>query len=123
MNQRDRRKYPRLEGQFDVDLLNLGDDPNYSPWEIVIAATALDVSMRGLRIKTLYDVPFGANLSVIVYFHGKESICLCDVVWKKSLDGEFMYGLYFQGWTKLDKELEQVLFDLEEKKKAENLLP
>jgi hypothetical protein len=51
----------------------------------------------------------GAFLSVILYNDGGESVCLCEVVWKRHEDGEFLYGVFTQEWSKLDPKLARVL--------------
>ena len=109
MDPKDRRKHPRYEGQFQVDLLNMGDDPSVSPFEAIVPGTALDVSRQGMRIKATYNVPIGAFLSVIMYSDGGESVCLCEVVWKRQEDGEFLYGVFTQEWSKLDPKLAAAL--------------
>lgn len=114
MSGRDRRKYPRLEGRFQVDVLNMGDDPNIAAWESLVEAEALDVSMQGMRIKSSYDVSVGDLISVVFYYRNHESVCLCDVVWKRSLMGEFVYGLYLKEWSKLDHALSSKLQSMEQ---------
>src|SRR5689334_2547836 len=109
MDAMDRRKHPRCEGYFQVDLLNMGDDPTVSPFEAIVPGTALDVSRQGMRIKAGYNVPIGAFLSVILYTEGAESVCLCEVVWKRIEDGEIVYGVFTQEWSKLDPRLEKAL--------------
>ncbi|MCG3205154.1 MAG: hypothetical protein KCHDKBKB_01872 [Elusimicrobia bacterium] len=107
MDNRDRRQHPRLEGQFQVDLLNMGDDPAISEFECVVTGEALDISRTGLRLKVTYRVPVGTFLSAIVYYRNHESICLCEVVWRRELMGEQVYGLYVREWSKLDCQLSQ----------------
>src|SRR5262245_9594959 len=113
METQNRRQYPRFEGEFQVDLLNLGDDPGISAWEAVVTATALDISRHGLRLKTAYNVPLGAVLSAIVYYEHAESVCLCEVVWKKEIAGEFVYGLFIKEWSKMSRHLEDRLASLD----------
>ncbi|MFN0117462.1 MAG: PilZ domain-containing protein [Elusimicrobiota bacterium] len=109
MDPKNRREHPRFEGQFNVDLLNLGDDPVFSPFEAVVAGHALDVSMKGMRLKVPYNVPVGSILSVILYYKGHESICLCDVKWKTQEGSQKLYGLYIKEWCKLDRALSSAL--------------
>jgi PilZ domain len=109
MDFKDRRKHPRLEGHFPVDVLNMGDDPAVSPFEAVLKSTALDVSRQGMRLQTNYNVPVGSVLSGVVYFHGTESVCMCEVVWKREADDQNLYGLFIREWSKLDLGLEKQL--------------
>lgn len=109
MDPRDRRKHPRYEGHFQVDLLNMGDDPNVSPFEAIIPGTALDVSRQGMRVRAAYNVPIGAFISVILYSDGGESVCLCEVMWKREEDGKKLYGVFTQEWSRLDPKLAQAL--------------
>jgi hypothetical protein len=109
MSSADRRKYPRLEGEFPVDLLNMGDDPRVSRFEAIVSGNALDVSLQGMRLRVSYNVPVNSILSVIVYFRGHESVCLCQVVWKVDQGREKLYGLYIKEWSKLDSMLERRL--------------
>lgn len=109
MNYQDRRAHPRLEGQFRMDLLNMGDDPEISPYESVVPGDALDISRSGMRMKVTYRVPVGTFLSVIVYYKGHDSICLCEVVWRREMMGEQLYGLYVREWSKMDRLLENQL--------------
>ena len=102
MDPKDRRVHPRLEGQFSVDLLNMGDDPSVSAFEAIVTGEALDVSRSGMRLKITYKVPVGTQLSVIVYYKNYESICLCEVVWRREMMGEQLYGLYIKEWSTLD---------------------
>lgn len=113
MDYRDRRKYPRLEGEFPVELLNMGDDPNISPFEALVEGIALDISRQGMRIKSDYNVGVGSYVSAILYYKQKESICLCEVVWRREENGVPTYGLYFKDWTKLDPELDHQLQSME----------
>lgn len=115
MNYSDRRKHPRFEGQFKVDLLNMGDDPNISQYEAVIPGTALDISRQGLRLKTMYSVQPNSLLSAIVYYRGQGSVCLCKVMWKREEMGEFVYGLFIEEWPQLDSALEEQLKSMEVK--------
>lgn len=121
MDPRDRRKHPRLEGQFTVDLLNMGDDPSVSPYEAVIPAEALDVSRKGMRLKVTYTVPAGSYLSVILYYQRHESVCLCKVMWRREMMGEQLYGLYIEEWSKLDVALDRQLrvMEIEEEKEKQ----
>ncbi len=112
---KDRREHPRFEGQFHVDLLNMGDDPKISQFEAVISGDALDVSRTGMRLKVGYRVPVGTLLSIIVYYRNHESICLCEVMWRREIMGEQLYGLYTKEWSKLDSLLEQQLLAMEER--------
>ncbi len=109
MSSADRRQYPRLEGEFPVDLLNMGDDSGISRLEAIVPGRALDISRHGMRLKVPYNVPNGSVLSVIVYFRGRESVCLCQVVWKREYEGEKLYGLFIKDWSKLDSMLERRL--------------
>jgi hypothetical protein len=118
MDPRDRRKHPRFEGQFKVDLLNMGDDPQTSAYEAVIPAVALDVSRQGLRLKTSYAVKVGTLLSAIVYFRGAGSVCLCQVVWKREEMGQFLYGLYIEEWPQMDSVLDAALKVMEKQEAA-----
>ena len=109
MTDRNRRRYPRLQGRFQVDILNMGDDLAVSSTEALVKAEAMDVSMHGLRIKTTYDVPTGSLVSVVFYFQNRESVCLCEVVWKRQIMGENVYGLFLKKWSFLDRSLDETL--------------
>jgi len=114
MDPKDRRKYPRYEAPFQVDLLNMGDDPSVSPYEAIIHGSALDVSRQGMRVKVSYNVPVGAQLSIIVYSaQGGESLCLCEVMWRTDVDGDIVYGVYTKEWSKLDARLARLFQDME----------
>ena len=113
MSGRDRRQYPRLEGQFNINLLNMGDDSHVSPWSAVLEGTALDVSMRGMCIRATYDVPVGAYIGVVFYYQGHESICLCETVWKRPEGDGLLYGLFFKEWSKLEPSLDRKLRQME----------
>ena len=119
MDAKDRRQYPRFEESFRVDLLNMGDDPTIESWEAVVSAKALDVSKHGLRLESSYNVPVGALLSVIAYYHEQESICLCEVVWKRKAEGDHLYGLYVKEWTCLDPALKRRLDAMESEEKKD----
>ena len=106
MDVKDRRRHPRLEGQFPVDLLNMGDDPLVSPFEAVVAGTALDVSRHGMRLQISYNVAVGTLLSAVVYYRNRESVCLCEVVWKREFLSQPLYGLFIKQWSQLDPRLE-----------------
>src|SRR4051812_284220 len=105
MDPKDRRTHPRFEGQFHVDLLNMGDDPAISVYEAVVAGEALDVSRTGMRLKVTYNAPVGSFLSVIIYYRNRESVCFCEVVWRREIMGEQLYGLYIKEWSKMDQYL------------------
>ena len=92
-----------------ADLLNMGDDPKVSDQESIVRGEVLDVSLTGLRLKVSYNVPVGSVLSVIVYYQGYESVCLCNVVWKREMINETVYGLYIKAWSKLDSNLRKKL--------------
>jgi len=110
---RERRKHARFEGHFKVDLLNMGEDPQISPWEVIIPGVALDISRQGMRLKVPYNVAVGSYLSVIAYYKGSESICLCEVVWKRPDVGQTIYGLYIKEWSRMDDRLEKKLATVE----------
>jgi hypothetical protein len=109
MDSPDRRKYPRYEATFQVDLLNMGDDPTVSQFEAIVPGKALDVSLRGMKLKAAYNAPVGSFLSVILYSEGGESVCLCEVVWKRESDGQMLYGVFTKEWSKLNPNLEKIL--------------
>lgn len=113
MDYSDRRQYPRFEGYFPVELLNMGDDPSVSPYEALVEGTALDVSRQGMRVRSEYNVPVGSYVSAILYYLDRQSICLCEVVWRRDGDEGLVYGLYFKDWTQLDPLLEQKFKSLE----------
>jgi hypothetical protein len=118
---RERRLHPRLEGHFNVDLLNMGDDPTYSIDESVVEAEALDISKHGMRIASSYNAPVKSIISVIAYYMGQGSICMCEVVWKREENGRFVYGLYIKSWSQLDRMLEKKLNLIEaEEQKLKN---
>lgn len=120
MDGRDRRQYPRLEGHFKVDLLNMGDDPAIPVAEPVVAAEALDISKHGMRLQSAYNVPVGTLVSVVTYFQGQGSVCICDVVWKRAGENnKALYGLYIKNWGKLDRLLERKLNEMEAIEAAE----
>lgn len=120
MSLADRRRHPRLEGEFPVDLLNMGDDPAISAFEAIVEGRALDVSRQGLRLKVPYNVAMGSVMSVILYYRGRESVCLCKVMWKREILGDYLYGLYIEEWSKLDSFLEQKLASMEKEESAVN---
>lgn len=113
MDPKDRRKYPRLEGEFQVDLLNMGDDPLVSPFEAIVNGTCLDVSRQGMRLKATYNVSVGTLVSAIVYYKGRESVCLCEVVWKREMMGQPLYGVFIKQWSQMDPALEKNLAAME----------
>ena len=113
MNPKDRRRHPRLEERFSVDLLNLGDDPSVSSFEAIVPAVALDVSRQGVRLQTSYHAAVGTLMSAILYHKGGESICLCEVKWVREEMGERVYGLYVNEWSRLDSALAQRLGGME----------
>lgn len=114
MDPKDRRRHPRYEAAFQVDLLNMGDDPAVSQFEAIIHGTALDVSRQGMRIKVPYNVPVGSLLSIILYSaQGGESLCLCEVMWRTEEMGEPLYGVYTKEWSKLDSRLAKIFESME----------
>jgi len=115
---KDRRKYPRFEGLFQVDLLNMGDDPAISPFEVVVKGTALDVSKQGIRLQAIYNVNVGSKVSAVFYYKGRESVCLCKVMWKREEMGQFLYGLYIDKWSQMDPLLQKQLDTMEKTQAA-----
>ena len=114
MDPKDRRLHPRLEGEFPVDLLNMGDDPSVSPFEAILPGTALDVSRQGMQLKTSYHVPVGSVVSTIFYMNGNGgSVCLCQVVWEREVEGQFLYGLFIKEWSQIGPELERKFLAME----------
>lgn len=114
MDPKDRRLHPRYESTFHVDVLNMGDDPGVSQFEAIIPGTALDVSRQGMRLKVPYSVPVGSALSVILYSaNGGQSICLCEVMWRREEMGEPLYGVFTKQWTSLDARLAKVFSFME----------
>lgn len=105
----ERRKYPRMGCDIPADLLNMGDDPSISRHEPLVRGQVLDVSLQGLRLKINYNVTLDSMLSVIVYYRGSESVCLCRVIWKRDLMKEAVYGLFIKEWSKLDPLLKKKL--------------
>lgn len=113
MDPKDRRKFPRFEGEFKVDLLNMGDDPNFPLFEAVVPGKALDISKQGIRLESNYSVSVGAFISAIVYYKNEDSIALCEVMWKRETLGIFSYGLYIKEWSKIDPSLLKQLSAME----------
>src|SRR5688572_611409 len=102
MDPKDRRKHYRFEGEFKVDLLNMGDDANYPLFEAVVPGKTFDISRQGIRLESQYSVSVGSFISAIVYYENEDSIALCEVMWKREVMGIFCYGLYIKEWSKLD---------------------
>jgi hypothetical protein len=124
MEGKDRRRNPRFEGNFRVDLLNMGDDPRVSPWEAVVISEALDISKHGMRLKSLYNVPLGSIISAVTYYKNHESVCLCEVVWKSQAENQFLYGLFIREWSRLDPALKIILDQMEaDEKKLDGNAP
>jgi hypothetical protein len=119
MDPKERRRHPRFLGKFNVDLLNMGDDPNVSEFESVVPAIALDVSRQGMRLQCHYQVAVGTLLSAIVYFKGQGSVCLCTVVWKRTEQKEQIYGLFIEEWSQLDLTLQREFESIEKKETAD----
>ena len=107
------RKHPRIEGVFQVDLLNTGEDPSVPQSEAIVNATALDVSRQGMKLKVYYNAPVGALLSVIFYVGGADSVCLAEVIWRREENEKTVYGLYTKEWSKLSPELEAMFAAVE----------
>jgi len=121
MDGKDRRRNPRFEGHFQVDLLNLGDDPNLARWEAVVLSEALDVSKHGMRLRSPYNVPLGAIISAVTYYKNHESVCLCEVIWKAQAGNHFLYGLFIKEWSEMDPQLKEILDRMEtDEKKSES---
>ena len=113
-----------MEGHFRVDLLNMGDDPLIPVSEPIVAAEALDISRHGLRLFANYNVPVGSVVSVVTYYQGQGSVCLCDVVWKRSdSDKKFLYGLFIKNWGRLDPLLDRKLTEMEPRETATSTGP
>jgi hypothetical protein len=113
MDPKDRREVPRFEGEFRVDLLNMGDDPAFPPHEAVISSIALDVSKKGIRLRSAYNVSVGSLISSIVYYKNADSIALCEVIWKREDQNGFLYGLFINEWSSINPALLQQLNTLE----------
>ena len=113
MDGSDRRRHPRFEGEFLVDLLNMGDDPEIPPDEPVVRGMALDVSRQGLRLRSAYNVNVGSFISAILYYKGHDSLALCEVMWKRVEQGQFLYGLFIREWSALDPDLATALATME----------
>ncbi len=91
----------------------MGDDPTIGQWESVVPANALDLSKHGMRLKSHYNVNVGSLISVIAYYQHRDSVCLCEVVWKRPAEGEILYGLYVKEWSRLDPGLRAKLESME----------
>jgi len=92
----------------------MGDDPAIPLDEPVVAAQALDISKHGIRLASVYNVPVGSAVSVVAYYHGQGSVCLCGVVWKRvGPDNQLLYGLFIKTWGRLDRFLEKKLNEME----------
>ncbi len=113
MDPKDRREHPRFEGEFTVDLLNMGDDPQVPSFEALVPGIALDVSRKGMRLQVSYDVSVGSIISSILYLKSRESICIAEVVWKREHQGKPLYGLFIREWSKIDPLLETRLAAME----------
>ena len=86
----DRRKYPRVSGSYQVDLVE--SSPN-EVLNIIGHSQIIDVSRDGFQVVTRNNVPIGSTMSLLAYFIGKNSVCQCEVRWKKEILGKFYYGL------------------------------
>lgn len=121
MDQKNRRKFPRFEGEFKVDLLNMGDDANFPLFEAVVPGKALDISKQGIRLESLYSVSVGSFISAIVYYKEQDSIALCEVMWKREALGVFCYGLYIKEWSKIEPVLLKQLDVIEKANQEQEL--
>jgi hypothetical protein len=101
----DRRKFPRMNGDFPTDVIDTAGDP----LPVTLSARTVNVSRQGLGIEANTDLALGTQLSVSVQFDGRDSICLCQLLWKRRSDGGFSYGALVKRWSYLDPALELAL--------------
>ena len=101
----------------------MGDDPSIPNNRPIVAAVALDVSRQGMRLRSKYNVSVGSHLSAIAYYKDRDSVCLCEVVWKREDAGQLLYGLFIKEWSKLDPVLNKKLTEMEKEEQEQLQTP
>lgn len=120
-NPTDRRRHPRAKCNFEVDIVSSAG------WEMdgPVKAKAVNMSKEGLCIRISHKIPVGAQLSLVIFHAGHDSMCLGEVVWKEETTMGNIYGLVLKHWSYMDPTLKFLLesYTVEKKivKKLENL--
>lgn len=98
----ERRHYLRKKVDFQANIV--GTDGMLM--EEFSSGRVVNISKEGLCLETTFLAEVKALLSLVIYFEGRDSLCLAQIVWKSINQNEARYGLRIQHWTFLDPSLE-----------------
>lgn len=102
---KERRRYGRLVGDFEVDIVLLDGQKAGDQ----ISGRVINISREGIGIATSTDLQVGSQLSLTIYVNDYESACTGHVIWTKELDGQRIYGIKIPRWSHLESALEREL--------------
>ncbi len=89
-----RRRHPRTLRRFNVEVLNIGDDPSVPSHVDFVPGEAMDVSSTGICVYVPYDIGTGRELGLVVRNNDDMRIFVGRVKWKKQRESGILYGLH-----------------------------
>ena len=101
----ERRRYVRLVGDFDVDIVLLSGQKAGDQ----VAGKIANVSREGVGVVMPPNIQGGDQLNFIIYTDEDSSICDGKVIWKREVKGRLVYGVKILHWTYMDAGLERSL--------------
>ena len=100
-----KRKIPRIPCDFNGFIIDLEEYSGDSTVDLMFSTEILDISEKGMRIKTSVRLSPKSNICLLVIYEGRKSLSFCQVRWRRQMDLHHIYGLYFKEWSYLDERL------------------
>src|SRR5690242_19993454 len=109
MGLRDQRRFRRLHKSLRAFIIDIDQEADVLPLDLMIGAETIDLSKQGLQVKTGCALAVGSYVMVVVYSEERKSVGFCRVMWKRADGRNFLYGLYFKEWCYLDSRITELL--------------
>jgi hypothetical protein len=106
---KEKRRYPRIHASFQTYIIDMDDDHNSAPLEMLISGRTVDISQRGVQIETPCRLKVGAFVMLLVYLNGNKSMCFCQVTREVKSGNKFLYGLFCKEWSYLHPAIKKIL--------------
>lgn len=101
----ERRRCHRLAGDFDAEIVLLSG-PKVGDQ---VVGKIINISREGLGVVLPSDIEANDRLNFVIYSEDDSSLCDGRIVWRKEIQGRFVYGVKILNWTYMDAGLERSL--------------
>lgn len=99
----ERRKFPRLSGNFQVDIVLLSGPKSGD----AVSGRITNLSKEGVGLIMPAGLVIGTQLSLVIYVEDSDSLCVGNIIWSQEVGGVTHYGLKISDWSYIDPGIER----------------